>query len=109
VEIPATREIPITREPRDVEPGEASGDRGRPSASRVFLNAGEMDGADETRLRETVASLAPGVELVKVELRRSHSFLEVKPEDLDGLVSALHGKEALGKVLAAEKARRRRR
>ncbi|MEI6225335.1 MAG: DbpA RNA binding domain-containing protein [Deltaproteobacteria bacterium] len=82
---------------------------GRPSASRIFLNAGEMDGADETRLRETVASLAPGVELVKVELRRSHSFLEVKPEDLETLVSALQGKEALGKVLAAEKARRRRR
>jgi len=109
VEIPATREIPITREPREVEGSEASGERGRPSASRVFLNAGEMDGADEARLRETVASLAPGVELVKVELRRSHSFLEVKPEDLENLVSALQGKEALGKVLAAEKARRRRR
>jgi hypothetical protein len=33
----------------------------------------------------------------------------VKPEDLDGLVSALHGKEAFGKALAAERARRRRR
>jgi ATP-dependent RNA helicase DeaD len=75
----------------------------------VFLNAGEADGADEARIRETVASLAPGVEVVKVELRRSHTFLEVKPEDLDGLVNALQGKDGFGKALAAEKARRRRR
>jgi ATP-dependent RNA helicase DeaD len=112
VEIPATREprvpveIPATREP---EPSEGGADRGRPSSSRIFLSAGEVDGADEARIRETIASLAPGVELVKVELRRTHTFLEVKPEDLDGLVSALHGKEAFGKALAAEKARRRRR
>ena len=112
VEIPVTRgprepvEIPATREP---EPSEGASDRGRPSSSRVFLNAGEADGADETRIREAVASLAPGVEVVKVELRRSHTFLEVKPEDLDGLVSALLGKEAFGKALAPEKARRRRR
>ena len=112
VEIPATRgprgpvEIPATREP---DPSEGASDRGRPSSSRIFLSAGEADGADEARIRETVASLAPGVEVVKVELRRSHTFLEVKPEDLDGLVSALHGKEAFGKALAAEKARRRRR
>jgi ATP-dependent RNA helicase DeaD len=112
VEIPVTRgprepvEIPATREP---EPSEGASDRGRPSSSRIFLNAGEADGADETRIREAVASLAPGVEVVKVELRRSHAFLEVKPEDLEGLVSALQGKEAFGKALAAEKARRRRR
>ncbi len=100
VEIPATREL---------EPSESSAERGRPSSSRVFLNAGEADGADEARIRETVASLVPGVEIVKVELRRSHTFLEVKPEDLDGLVNALQGKEGFGKALAAEKARRRRR
>jgi ATP-dependent RNA helicase DeaD len=99
-------EIPATREP---EPSEGPAERGRPSGSRVFLNAGEADGADEARIRETIASLAPGVEVVKVELRRSHTFLEVKPEDLDGLVSALQGKEGFGKALAAEKARRRRR
>ncbi len=99
-------EIPATREP---EPSEGPAERGRPSSSRVFLNAGEADGADEVRIRETVASLAPGVEIVKVELRRSHTFLEVKPEELDGLVSALQGKEGFGKSLAAERARRRRR
>jgi hypothetical protein len=109
VEIPATREpveIPATREP---DASEASSERGRPSAPRVFLNAGEVDGADESRLRETVASLAPGLEISKVELRRTHSFLEVKVEDVERLVEALQGKEAFGKALAAEKARRRRR
>jgi ATP-dependent RNA helicase DeaD len=99
-------EIPATREP---EPSEGPAERGRPSGSRVFLNAGEADGADEARIRETVASFAPGVEVVKVELRRSHTFLEVKPDDLEGLVNALQGKEGFGKALAAEKARRRRR
>jgi ATP-dependent RNA helicase DeaD len=99
-------EIPATREP---DPSGSAPERARPSASRVFLNAGEADGADEARIRETVASLAPGVEIAKVELRRSHTFLEVKPEDLDGLVNALQGKEGFGKALAAEKARRRRR
>jgi len=103
---PEPVEIPATREP---EPSDGPAERGRPSAGRVFLNAGEADGADEARIRETVASLVPGVEIVKVELRRSHTFLEVKPEDLDGLVNALQGKEGFGKALAAEKARRRRR
>jgi len=99
-------EIPVVRETsRESD----SAERSRPSSSRVFVNAGEVDGADEVRIRETVASLAPGVELVKVELRRTHVFLEVKPEEIDGLVVALHGKEAFGKALAAEKARRRRR
>jgi ATP-dependent RNA helicase DeaD len=99
-------EIPATREP---EASEGASERGRPGPSRVFLNAGEADGADETRIRETMAAFAPGLEISKVELRRTHSFLEVKSEDLDGLVAALQGKEAFGKALAAEKARRRRR
>jgi ATP-dependent RNA helicase DeaD len=85
-----------------------AGPRG-PARTRIFLSAGEVDGADEARIRETVASLAPGVDVAKVELRRTHTFLEVNPPDAERLVSALHGKEAFGKTLAAEKARRRRR
>jgi ATP-dependent RNA helicase DeaD len=73
------------------------------------VNAGEVDGADEGKIREAVAALAPGVDLQKIELRRTHAFLEVKPEEVEGLVAGLHGKEAFGKALAAEKARRRRR
>ncbi|HTN53450.1 MAG TPA: DEAD/DEAH box helicase [Anaeromyxobacter sp.] len=76
---------------------------------RIFLTLGEQDGADEARVREVVAALAPGVELRKVELRRSHSFLEVSPDALEGAVAALDQKEWEGKKLAAEKARRRRR
>ena len=53
--------------------------------------------------------MAPGIELQKVEVRRTHAFLEVRPDDLEGLVAALNGKEGFGKALAAEKARRRRR
>ncbi len=73
------------------------------------MSAGEVDGADEAKVRETVAGLAPGVELAKVEIRRTHTFLEVNPDDAERVVSSLTGKEAFGKTLAAEKARRRRR
>jgi ATP-dependent RNA helicase DeaD len=119
------REVPATREPRreprarrDLEgppPGaapegiEAGGDGLRPGRSRIFLNAGEQDGADEAKVREAVGTLAPGADLLGVEVRRTSSFLEVKPEALDGVVAALNGKDAFGKPLVAERARRRRR
>jgi len=93
-------------EPGDVEAGAPTQ---RVPRSRVFLNAGEADGADEAKLRAAVANLAPGLDVLAVEMRRAHSFLEVKPEEVERAVGALHGKEALGKTLSAEKARRRRR
>jgi ATP-dependent RNA helicase DeaD len=60
-------------------------------------------------VREALAALAPAVEVRAVDVRRSHSFVEVAPEALDGAVQALHGKEWGGKTLTAERARRRRR
>ncbi len=77
--------------------------------SRIFLTLGEADGADEARIREAVASLAPELELLGVQVRRGHSFLEVRPEALEGAVAALDGKAWGEKTLAAERARRRRR
>ncbi|MBK9518923.1 MAG: DEAD/DEAH box helicase [Anaeromyxobacter sp.] len=88
------------REPR----GEA-----RPSRGRVFVSYGEVDGADEAKVRALVEANAPGTELLVIELRRSHVFLEVKPEVLEGVVNALNGKVVGEKPLLAEKARRRRR
>jgi ATP-dependent RNA helicase DeaD len=87
----------------------AEGGEARPPRSRIFLTLGEADGADEARVREAVAQLAPGLELLAVEVRRSHSYLEVRPEALEGAVAALHGRTWGGKALTAEKARRRRR
>ena len=75
----------------------------------MFLSLGEQDGADEAKVREAVASLAPGVELRAVELRRSYSYLEVAPDAIEGAVQALHGKDWNGKALTAERARGRRR
>jgi ATP-dependent RNA helicase DeaD len=80
-----------------------------PQRARIFLSLGEQDGADEAKVREVVASLAPGLELRKVELRRGHTFLEVAPEAIDGAVGSLNGKDWNGKALTAEKARRQRR
>jgi ATP-dependent RNA helicase DeaD len=89
--------------------GGAEESTGRPPRARIFLALGEADGADEAKVREAVQALSPGLEPIAVEVRRSHSFLEVTPEALDGAVAALDGKEWNGKRLAAEKARRRRR
>ncbi|BDG06121.1 hypothetical protein AMOR_51170 [Anaeromyxobacter oryzae] len=81
----------------------------RPGRGRVFVTLGEADGVDAGKVREAVGSLAPGVELEGVEVRRTHSFVEVKPDAVEGLVAALDGKDWNGKKLAAERARRRRR
>jgi ATP-dependent RNA helicase DeaD len=97
VEVPAYDESAAPRE------------GGRAGRGRIFLSLGEVDGADEARVREVVAGLAPGLELLKVEVRRSHSFLEVPADAVDGAVSALHGKAHGEKALTAERARRRRR
>jgi ATP-dependent RNA helicase DeaD len=81
----------------------------RPPRARVFLSLGEQDGADEAKVREAVASLAPGVDIRSVEVRRGHSYLDVAPDALESAVQALHGKDWNGKALTAERARRRRR
>jgi ATP-dependent RNA helicase DeaD len=81
----------------------------RPPRSRVFLTFGQKDGADEAKVRAAVAGLAPDLELLAIDVRLNHSFLEVAPDDLERAVAALNGKEFEGKALTAEKARRRRR
>ncbi|MFL5303137.1 MAG: DEAD/DEAH box helicase [Anaeromyxobacteraceae bacterium] len=81
----------------------------RSQRTRVFLTLGEKDGADEAKVRAAVSALAPDLEVLAVDLRLSHSFVEVKPDAIDSAVAALNGKEFEGKALAAEKAKRRRR
>jgi ATP-dependent RNA helicase DeaD len=108
----APREVSIVMEGTADSPGtpEGIGEAAQPpQRARIFVSLGEQDGADDARVREAVAALAPGVELRRVEVRRTHSFLEVPPEAIDDAVQALHGKEWSGKPLTAERARRRRR
>ncbi|HEX9052717.1 MAG TPA: DEAD/DEAH box helicase [Anaeromyxobacter sp.] len=103
-------EVPVTIVPVAEASAEgAPADEQRPPRARIFVSLGELDGADEAKVREALATLAPGSEIRKVELRRSHSFVEVAPEALDATVQALNGKEWSGKQLTAERARRRRR
>jgi ATP-dependent RNA helicase DeaD len=94
---------------REERPAEESSGEERSSRGRVFVSFGEADGADESKVRELVATQAPGTELQAVELRRSHTFLIVAPEAVEVLVAALHGTAWGEKTLSAEKARRRRR
>jgi ATP-dependent RNA helicase DeaD len=81
----------------------------RPPKGRVFVKLGQKDGADEAKLRAFVAAHAPGAEVLAIDVRPSHSIVEVAPEAVEGVVAALHGKEVDGKPVTAEKARRRRR
>jgi ATP-dependent RNA helicase DeaD len=109
----APREIAVTVDvgggPDAPARGGDAAEAARPPRARIFLSLGEQDGADEGKVREAVAALAPSVELRLVEVRRNHSFLEVAPDALDVAVDALHGKDWNGKALTAERARRRRR
>jgi ATP-dependent RNA helicase DeaD len=104
--------VPVTAEAEpagaDAEPREPR--EARPPRGRIFVGVGELDGADEAKVREAVGALVPGLELVGVEVRRTHAFLEVMPEDLERAVAGLNGKDVAGKSgVLAEKARRRRR
>jgi ATP-dependent RNA helicase DeaD len=60
-------------------------------------------------VRAAVAALAPDAQVLAVEVRQSHSFVEVSPEALEATVAALNGKAFEGTALTAEKARRKRR
>jgi ATP-dependent RNA helicase DeaD len=106
-ETPAV-EVSAERAPDERERG-ARGEPRPPSKGRIFVSYGEEQGADDAKVRELVASKAPGTELLAVELRRSHTFLEVKPEALESVVAALNGQVVADKPLLAERARRRRR
>ncbi len=121
-DVPVTREVGAERAPAGeavdvpatIVPADADAERGpageqRPPRARIFVSLGELDGADDAKVREAIAALSPGTEVRAVELRRSHSFVEVAPESLDATVQALHGKEWNGKLLTVERARRRRR
>jgi ATP-dependent RNA helicase DeaD len=99
LEVPAST-VDAVSAPADPQP---------PPRARVFVTLGEADGADEEKVRGAVTALAPGVELLAVEVRRGHSFLVVAPEAAEGTAEALNGKEWNGKALTAERARRRRR
>ncbi len=107
-EVSAEREVPVERE----EGGRSAGGGGRtdrPARGRVFISWGEEAGADEAKVRELVAASVPGTELLLVELRRGHTFVEVAPELVEPLVTALNGKVIGETPLTAERARRRRR
>jgi len=104
-EVSAERQAPAERE----GDGRAEAGEARPSRGRVFVSWGEESGADDAKVRELIAAAVPGAEPLLVELRRSHTFVEVQPEVVDALVTALNGKLQGDKPLLVERARRRRR
>jgi ATP-dependent RNA helicase DeaD len=107
-EVSAEREAPLELEAGGRgEAGEAG--EARPSRGRVFISWGEEAGASQATIRELISASVPGTEPLLIELRRSHTFVEVAPEAVDALVTALNGKVIGEKPLTAERARRRRR
>jgi ATP-dependent RNA helicase DeaD len=93
---------------REGAQGRASGAEA-PRSARLFLSLGQNDGADEGKVRAAVAALVPDLSLLGVQVRQTHSFVEVAPEAAESAVAALNGKQVDGKTLVAERARRRRR
>ena len=96
----------------DVAPGtvsETTAPPRPPAKGRIFLKLGLQEGADETKLRAALADAAQGTEILAVEVRQTHSFVEVPPDAVDAVVQALNAKDLEGKPFAAERARRRRR
>jgi ATP-dependent RNA helicase DeaD len=110
-EVSAERGAPAEREVAVKRDGGVRAEGGEPSPSRgrVFISWGEEAGADEAKVRALVAASVPGTEPSLVELRRSHTFVEVAPEAVDALVTALNGKLQGEQPLLVERARRRRR
>jgi len=104
-EVSAEREAPLELEAG----GRGEAGEARPSRGRVFISWGEEAGASQATIRELVSASVPGTEPLLIELRRSHAFVEVAPEAVDALVTALNGKVIGEKPLTAERARRRRR
>jgi ATP-dependent RNA helicase DeaD len=102
-------QAPAQAEDEQARPGGSGQEPRQPQKSRIFLTLGQKDGADEAKVRSAIAALAPGLEVLGVDVRQSHSFVEVRPDALETAVAAFHGKEFEGKQLTAEKARRRRR
>jgi ATP-dependent RNA helicase DeaD len=106
---PRSEVPPVTVEAAAPPRREAEAEAGPPQKPRIYLTLGERDGADEAKVRAALAALAPGVEVLAVDVRQNHSYVEVPGEQLDGAVAALHGKEHEGRTLSAERARKRRR
>jgi ATP-dependent RNA helicase DeaD len=50
-----------------------------PAKGRIFVKLGQQEGLDQEKLRAVVAAEAPGVEILSVEVRQTHSFVEVPP------------------------------
>jgi ATP-dependent RNA helicase DeaD len=109
VDAAAPTSPPAEAAPRGEAAPQGDAEPRRPHRARVFLTLGQKDGADDAKVRAAVAALAPDVEVLGVDIRQSHAFVEVKPDAVDGAVQALNGKEYEGKALTAEKAKRRRR
>ncbi|HJL39674.1 MAG TPA: DEAD/DEAH box helicase [Myxococcales bacterium LLY-WYZ-16_1] len=76
---------------------------------RLFVNRGSIDGYDERRLRTLVAQ-ASGLQegIGRIQLRRTHSFVEVSPEVMEAAVAAANaGLEREDKPVNMEPARTR--
>ena len=101
---PREREEPATRAPEAAEPHPAE-------RARLFINRGSSDGYDEPKIAQLVVDSAGEGEaesVGRVQLRRTHAFVEVTPELADSAVAgAARGIEREEKPVAIERARTR--
>lgn len=79
--------------------------------ARLFINRGSTDGYDEPQIAQLVVDSAGGSgadEVRRIQLRKTHAFVEVTPELADAAVAgAARGIEREDKPVAIERARTR--
>jgi ATP-dependent RNA helicase DeaD len=107
IEMPQEREKFEKR--RKESRGGSDGRRGRGQNSekgftRLFINVGKMDGVRPPELIGLLNDNIPGkmVEVGRIDLMKNFSFFEVRKEDKDRVVKALHRRNGFGRKLAVE-------
>ncbi|MDR1369594.1 MAG: DEAD/DEAH box helicase [Dysgonamonadaceae bacterium] len=109
IEIPQEREKFDKRGRESRESRGGNGRKGMGQASergftRLFINVGKMDGIRPPELIGLLNDYIPGkmVEVGRIDLMKNFSFFEVRKEDKDRVVKALHRKTGFGRKLAVE-------
>ncbi len=81
-----------------------SGQASEKGFARLFINVGKMDGVRPPELIGLLNDHVPGkmVEVGRIDLMKNFSFFEVRKEDRDRVVKALHRINAFDRKLAVE-------
>ena len=74
---------------------------------RLFLNVGHAQFKNTDTLRECIADLGGLLphDIMSIQMKETHAFIEVKEEFAQDLIMAAHGETLEGRILTVEEAR----